>query len=295
MRPVRSLLYVPANLPDWVENTPYTTDADGVIFDLEDGTPPGEKQHGRAVLQDAIETFDDTDALIAVRVNAPDSSEFEADLDAIVTDRLDVIVLPKVDSPEYVRYADNALTYIERRRGVTDTTEFLLLPESAYGQYNPYEICVASERVAAIMGATTNGGDYNRALGYEWTREGIESLFARSNVLAGARAAGLTEIMGGLWSEIDDIDGLREQASFARQLGYTGYQIIHPSHAEPINEIFSPDPTEIEDLQEMLDELADATDRGQGVIEYEGEMIDAAHRRTAERKIERAKALGIVE
>lgn len=295
MRPVRSLLYVPANDREWVEDTPYTTQADGVIFDLEDATPPAEKEHGRDVLEGSIDGFRDTETLISVRVNAPSSGRFEADLDAIVTDRLDAIVLPKVDSEEYVRYADNVLTYLERRRDISDRIEFILLPESAYGLYNPYELCVASDRVGSIMGATTNGGDFNRALGYEWTREGTESLFARSNVLAGARAAGLREIMSGLWSEIDDIEGLRGQASFARQLGYTGYQIIHPSHAEPVNEIFTPDATEIAELRAMMDELDGAIEAGTGVVEYDGEMIDAAHVRTAREKIDRARAFDVVE
>lgn len=295
MRAVRSLLYVPANNQEWVENTPYTTQADGVILDLEDATPPDEKGHGRDILNRTIDEFGDTDKLISVRVNTPSSGHFEADLDAIVTDRLDAIVLPKVDSEDYVRYADSALTYLERRRNLSNEIEFILLPESAYGQYNPYEICIASDRVGSIMGATTNGGDFNRALGYEWTREGLESLFARSNVLAGARAAGLDEIMSGLWSEVNDIEGLREQATFARQLGYTGYQIIHPSHAEPVNEIFSPDPDEIRELKAMMDELEEATREGHGVIEYEGEMLDAAHLRTAKKKIDRAEALGVID
>lgn len=296
MYPARSLLYVPAGNRTWVENTPFDTDADGVIFDLEDGTVPQDKQKARELVREALPELDQTDTHITARVNAPETGWFEDDIAEILHPNLDALVLPKVDSEAYVEYVDSAVTYVERRRGIEEGhTKLFLLPESAYGLYNPYEICTASDRVASITGGTTNDGDFNRALGYEFTTEGLESLYARSNVLAGAKAAGLEQIISGVWTDIDDVAGLREHAEFARQLGYGGYEIIHPSHASVVNDVFTPDAEEMREIQAMVEEIEDAFEAGKSIIRWNGEMIDRAHFRTAKQKLERAKQYGVLE
>lgn len=295
MQPVRSMLYVPAYRQEWVENTPFETAADGVIFDLEDGTAPSAKEDARTLLREHLGSYSATDTQIGIRVNHPSTGHFEDDIAAIAHSNVDVVVLPKVDDEAYVEYADNVLTYVERRHDIQDPIELYLLPESAYGLYNPYEICEASDRVASITAGTTDEGDFNRALGYEFTREGLETLHARSNVLAGGLAAGLDQVLSGIWTDIDDVEGLRDHAEFGRQLGFTGYEIIHPDHATVVNEVFTPDAEEMAALQEMVRELEDAFEAGHGVIEYDGEMVDRAHFRTAKGKLERAKHFGVVD
>ncbi|WP_336361485.1 HpcH/HpaI aldolase/citrate lyase family protein [Haladaptatus sp. ZSTT2] len=295
MYPARSLLYVPAYNQDWVENTPHTTEADGIIFDLEDGTLPEDKPAAREHIRETLPELGETEKSITVRVNPPETGYFEDDIAEILHPNLDAIVLPKVDSEEYVRYADNALTFAERRKGIEKNIDIYLLPESAYGLYNPYEICSASDRVASITGGTTRDGDFNRALDYEFTPEGLESLFARSNVLAGAKAAGLKQIISGVWTDIEDLEGLRKHATFAKQLGYMGYEIIHPSHAEVVNEVFTPDEQEARELQEMVTEIESAFSEGKSIIRWRGEMIDRAHFTTAKQKLERAKLYGVLD
>jgi citrate lyase subunit beta/citryl-CoA lyase len=287
------MLFVPAINSEWVSEIPFTTEADGVIFDLEDGTPPSEKNTARSILQDNLGSFENTDTAITVRVNPPSSGDFEEDLEAIIGPGLDAIVLPKVDSTGYVDYTDKALEFLENKNDMDQQVEIIILPESAYALYNPYEVCIASQRVVSIVGATTDGGDFNRALGYEFTTEGLESLYARSNVIAGAKAAGHTELLSGVWTDIEDIDGLKQQATFARQLGYTGYLVIHPSHIEPINNIFTPNKEDIDELRELISEFEEARESGQGVIKYKGEMIDEAHIKTAKLRINRADKMGI--
>lgn len=295
MYALRSMLYLPAANRDWVQNTPSSTDADGVIFDLEDGTHTFKKEEARTIVREFLDEAGVLDTALTVRVNAPETGFFEDDIAAVAHPNLDAVVLPKVDSEEYVEYADNVLTFVERRQGIDDDIDLFLLPESAYGLYNPYELCAASERVESITGATTRDGDFNRALDYEFTEEGLESLFARSNVLAGARAAGLEQILSGVWTDVGDIEGLREHARFGRQLGFTGYEIIHPDHAAVVNEIFTPDEAEMRELQEMVEELEAAFDEGQSVIRWNDEMVDPAHFRTAKKKLERAKQFGVLE
>lgn len=295
MYATRSLLYVPAANREWVQKTPYETAADGIIFDLEDGTHPSKKDDARGFVRDFLNEADSLDIVLTVRVNAPETGFFEDDIADVAHPNLDAFVLPKADSEEYVTYADNVLTFVERRKKISDEIDLFLLPESAYGLYNPYELCAASDRVASITGGTTRDGDFNRALNYEFTEQGLESLYARSNVLAGAKAAGLEQVLSGLWTDIEDTDGLRKHARFGRQLGFTGYEVIHPDHAEIVNEIFTPDEAEIRELQEMVNELEDAFDEGSGVIRWNGEMVDTAHFKTVKQKLERAKRFGVID
>lgn len=291
MQPLRSLLYVPANRREWILDAP-TQSADGFIFDLEDAVPVDEKEGARTTLAAAIEELDAPDAAVTVRVNAPDTGFFEADLDAIVTDAVDALVLPKLETAEDVRRVDHLLTYLERLRGVDEPIEIVALPETARGFRNAYDLCAASDRVGALLAGTSKGADVERALGFEWTPEGDEKRYMLSKLAMDGRAGGVSQLLAGPWLDVEDRDGLRAEAQMCKQLGYTGYQVVHPSHVEPVNEIFSPDPEAVERCREILEAVDAADAEGRGAVRYEGEMIDLAHVRYARDVIERAEAFG---
>jgi citrate lyase subunit beta/citryl-CoA lyase len=295
MKPVRSLQYVPANRREWVESAPENA-ADGYIFDLEDAVPLEEKDRARAILVEAIESFSDEESAMTARINPPDTGLFEADLEAIVRPGLDAVVVPKLPSPAELERTAHVLDYLESVRGIEDSIEIIALPETAEGFRRCYDLCTASDRVAAIVGATSKGADVQRALGFEWTPGGEEKHHMLSKVVMDGRAAGLEQLISGPWHDVEDVQGLRREARTARQLGFTGYQIIHPSHAEPVNEIFRPDRDEIERCQSLLDAIEEAqSSAGRGAVRHEGEMIDIAHIRRAEDVLERARAFGLVD
>lgn len=295
MRPIRSILYIPANNEDWVHEAPEKYDADAFIFDLEDSVPPNEKDEAREIVANAYDRWD-TDKAITVRINAPETGLFEADLDAVVHDRLDGVVVPKLPRTEDVTRTDHVLSYLESRRGIESRTEIIALPETPRGFYNAHELCQASDRVAAIVGGTSRGADVERALGWEWTREGTEKLHMLSKVLLDGKAAGVEQFFGGAWTNVEDIDGLREEATWLRSLGYTGYQVIHPSHVEPINDIFTPDEDDVEFWQRVMKEMETAeVEESRGAVRFEGEMIDIAHIKRGEDILERARAFDMVD
>jgi|AntDeeMetagen285_2_1112576.scaffolds.fasta_scaffold03028_3 citrate lyase subunit beta/citryl-CoA lyase len=295
MRPIRSILYIPANNEDWVLEAPEKYDADAFIFDLEDSVPPSEKEHAREVVADAYEQWD-TDKTITVRLNAPDTGLFEADLDAVVHDRLDAVIVPKLPRTEYITRTDHVLSYLEARRGIDSPTEIIALPETPRGFYNAHELCQASDRVAAIVGGTSRGADVERALGWEWTEEGTEKLHMLSKVLLDGKAAGVEQFFGGAWTNVEDVDGLRTEAERLRSLGYTGYQVIHPSHVEPINEIFTPDEDDVAFWQRVMEAMETAElEESRGAVRFEGEMIDIAHIKRGEDILERARAFDMID
>lgn len=295
MKPVRSLLYVPANRHSWVVNAPKDTKADGYIFDLEDSVLLDEKQEARDVLHDALVGFHETDAVLTVRVNSTESGLLDDDLAAVVHDSLDAVVVPDVSTPDEIRRIDHVLTYLETTRDINDRIEIILIPETAKGMHNTYELCTASNRVVSITGVTSRGADVERELNWEWTAEGHEKLHLLSKINMEARAAGLSEVLSGAWVDIEDIEGLEAEAKMTRQIGYTGYQVIHPSHIEPVNQIFTPAEEQIEYYKRLVEEFERSKDEDRrSAITFEGEMIDEAHIKTARRKLERARAFGIL-
>jgi citrate lyase subunit beta/citryl-CoA lyase len=292
MRPVRSLLYMPANRREWVANAT-ENGADGYVFDLEDAVSLDEKPAAREILADLLPTFAGADVVTTVRVNPPDSGLLEADLEAIVRPGLDAVVVPKLPDPSVIERVDHVLTYVERTRDTADRVEIVALPETANGFRQAYDLCAASDRVTALVGASTRGADVERALGFEWTESGHERQYMLSKMVMDARAAGVTELLSGPRADIDDEEGLRTEAEHARELGYTGYQAIHPKQVPIIEDVFTPDPAEVERCRELVETMEDAEVEGSGTIRFDGEMVDLAHIKTARRTLERARAFGV--
>jgi len=232
MRPIRSLLYVPANRQEWVVSAPTDYDADGLIFDLEDAVPVDHKEDARQILADAIPEYQNPEPAITIRVNSPDSGLFEEDLKAVVQSGLDAIVLPKISAVDDIRRADHLLTYLETIRDLDSHIEIVAHPETAQGLRQAHDLCSISDRVTMLVGATSKGADIERALGFDWTPEGERKQYMLSKLAMDGRAAGLNQLCAGPWLDVDNISGLRAEARMARQFGYTGYQLIHPS---PLN------------------------------------------------------------
>ncbi|ELY38963.1 HpcH/HpaI aldolase/citrate lyase family protein [Natronorubrum tibetense] len=296
MEPVRSALFVPGNREEWVANA-HTNDADVVILDLEDSVPPGEKEAAREIVADNVSALADEGQRIHVRVNAhPNASQgfAEHDYEAVVRAGVEAITVPKVRNPEDLERLDSVLTHIERREGLPENSvELLVNIETAQAMRQVYDICTAAERVATIGCGAVKGTDTNRALGFEWTgpgREGLETIHLRQQALMDARAAGIEHPLAGPYVDVGDIEGLREDMQFSREMGYTGYIVIHPSHVEHANELFLPDAETVEYWIGALEALQEAERENKSAITYKGEMIDIANISTAERYLEYAKA-----
>lgn len=296
MRPARSVLFIPGNRESWIENA-HTHDADVVVFDLEDSVPPADTEHARELVVEHLPAVHDRGQRVFVRINGHpnEPEEFtEADIEAVMCEELEAILLPKIKRPEDIERVDTVLTHIERRDGLPEGgVELIVAIETALGMKNTYELCAAADRVGSISAGAVKGTDTNHALGFEWTgpgREGLETLHMREKALLDARAAGIEAPLAGTYVDVEDIDGLRADMQFSREMGYTGYVVIHPSHVEHANEIFLPDPDTIEYWRGVRDALLTAQEEGKRAVRYEGEMIDTANLKTANRYLRRAKS-----
>ena len=190
---------------------------------------------------------------------------------------------------------DILLKLFERRAGVEVGKTFIdPALETARGIREAYQIAAASPRVAHMGASGGKGGDTARSVGFEWTPEGIETLFLRSKVLVDCRAAGVPYPLSGGWFDIRNLGGLRSAARQAKQLGYTGMQLIHPSHVAVVNEVFTPTKEEIAQWQGLIQAMEDRKGQGGAAVTYQGNMVDIAHEETARAMLEMARELGVL-
>jgi citrate lyase subunit beta/citryl-CoA lyase len=280
----RSVLFSPGDQPDLLRKAP-RSDADTVVFDLEDAVAPDSKPAARDAVAAVLSDPDfDPDCEVAVRVNA--GAAAETDLDAVLGDetRLDAVVVPKVAAAAAVDRVADHLTAVGRPLPI------LALVESARGVLQAEEIADADATDALVFGAEDLAAD----LGATRTTEGTEVLYAREHVVLAASAAGVGAI-DTLYTDFEDSEGLAEDTATGRELGFDGKLAIHPAQVSVINEAFTPDAERVEWARRVLSARETADREGRGVFRVDGEMIDAPLIAQAETVRERARAAGVWE
>jgi len=284
----RTLLFVPGHRVDWVDKA-LAAGADAVVLDLEDSVPEADKEAARATVRESIERVrkTDTEVGLLVRVNGLSTRQTGADLEAVVGPGLDGIFAPKIEHATDVLRYDALLDHFERRNGVTGL-QYVIPVETVPGIQNCREIALASPRVGAMIGPTAEHADIAREVGFEFTPEGLETLYLRSRVLLACREAGIHALTA-LWERLDDLDGLRTFAEFGRQLGFRGMVAIHPKHVAVINEVFSPTSDQIAFYEGMVIAYEEAAAASVGALRYQGLHIDKAHYDKAVLWLDRAR------
>ncbi|MFN4175673.1 HpcH/HpaI aldolase/citrate lyase family protein [Phenylobacterium sp.] len=312
-RPNRSQLSVPGSSSRFIEKAAGSA-ADIVMLDLEDAVAPPDKPAARRTVIEALRDVDWGARTVSVRINALDTPFMYRDLVEVAEqggDRLDLIMVPKVNKAADVHLLDVLLGQIEMATG-RKRIGLELQIETAEGLQNVDAIAAASPRVeslhfgpgdfAASIGARTTsiGGpvpDYavlgepdgagrrDPHLADPWH-------YVLARIVVAARAAGVRPV-DGPYADFKDEEGLRWSARRAAALGFEGKWAIHPGQVETLNTVFSPAPEEIERARRILDALAEAEREGRGAVALDGRMIDLASIRQAQVMVEKAKRLGL--
>lgn len=294
MRPYRSMLFVPGHKASWADKG-VASGTDALILDLEDSVPAADKATARETVRDTLGRLasEQVRADVWVRPNSMDSGLFGADVEKVLVPGVAGLVLPKVFSAEEIVRIDAVVSHIEQREGLAPGSVGLIVSfETAVAMAHCEEIAAASPRVSSLLGATGPSADVGRELGFEFTPEGLETLYLRSRIILAARAAGLHHPLTGVWQDIKDLDGFRRFAEDARRLGYRGMVCIHPSHVAVSNEVFTPTPEAVDHARRMIEAFRKAEAEGSGAVDFEGQHIDLAHAKTAEGIVALAEAIG---
>ncbi len=289
MKPLRSLLFTPGNKPKMMEKAP-TYGADGIILDLEDSVPLSEKEEARPMVREALEKLKGHN--VFARVNGMGTGLTEGDLEAVISEPLSGVILPKAESAEAVRELDGLMAGLEQERGLErGRVELIPFIESVRGVHWVYEILTAVERVGSVAFGSAEDGDLVADLGCIWGPEGTSLLYARSKVVLEARVAGIDYPLDGVYLNLADDEGLVRETRLARSLGYTGKTVIHPKQVGPVNQIFTPAKEEVEYFREVIEAFEKAEAEGSAAISLKGRMIDYAIVARARRVLALAEAI----
>ena len=277
----RSRLYLPGNEPRFFINAGLHN-PDGIILDLEDSVSPSEKDAAQLLVRNALRSVNFYGAERMVRINQlPKGLE---DLKYIVPNNIHVILIPKCESEEQVEDVESEVRKLKGEHKITGNIYFMPIIESALGVIKSYEIASASDNNCALAVGLE---DYTADIGAARTLEGKESFFARSIVVNAAKAAGIQAI-DTVFSDVSDIEGLRESVIEAKGLGFEGKGCIHPRQIEIINKAFAPTENEIEKAKKIVKAFEIAKEKGLGVVSLGSKMIDAPVVKGAQRVIDLA-------
>jgi citrate lyase subunit beta / citryl-CoA lyase len=278
MWPIRSALFVPAHRRDWVAKA-IRVSPGAVVLDIEDSVPPQFKPQAMEQLKSEIHELRDAGVGAFVRIQ-PLYDGTAAEIAAAVTDGLTAIVLPKVAMPDEIRRLHDLLSYAEGRADVAHGSVGIVpLPETAQGMYDAYHLAKASTRVRGIHGALSGpvSGDFARAFGFRATTDGSEQLYLASKLVLDSRAGGAMWPMAGIFGTAqDDLPAVERLIRKARDLGYAGVAVMHPSHVAIANAVYRPTAEEVAYFTGLLQAFDAAEKAGLGAVSYQGAMVDYA-------------------
>jgi citrate lyase subunit beta/citryl-CoA lyase len=282
----RSLLFVPANNERFIEKA-HTRTADGIILDLEDSVPAGERARARRTLRASAELVARSGADVLVRINA-EPDEAAADLDAAVHPGVRALLVPKVEDAETLRALSDQVARMEAERGMAaGSVGFVVLVESAAGLLNVEAIARADGRNLALE---LGGEDFALSTGMVPDAETLA--VPKQLVLYAARAAGLIPlgILGSI-ADYADLDAYRATAERSRRFGFEGAACIHPSGVPILNDVFTPSAVQAAHARRIVDAYADARRAGSGAVSVDGKMVDVPVVERAQNLLARLQAI----
>ena len=281
----RSRLYLPGNEPKFFVNAGLHS-PDGIILDLEDSVAHSEKDAAQLLVRNALRSVDFYGAERMVRINQMPLGL--NDLKFIVPHFVNVILIPKCESAVQITEIEQEVHRLKRLHKMKSASSgdiyFMPILESALGIMKVYEIATASRHNCALAIGLE---DYTADLGTQRTNEGRESFFARSMVINAAKAAGIQAI-DTVFSDVADMEGLRESVIEAKSLGFEGKGCIHPRQVQVVHEAFAPTLEEIEKAKKIVLAFEEAESKGLGVVSIGTKMIDAPVVKRAQRTIDLA-------
>jgi citrate lyase subunit beta / citryl-CoA lyase len=275
-----SRLYLPGNTPSLAINAGIHK-PDGIILDLEDAVAPAKKYEASFLVRNFLRGVDFYGAERMVRINqVPRGLE---DLDFVVPHNVNLILLPKCENASQVNEVNKRIEVIRSKTGASQPIWIMPIIESALGVLRALEIAQSENVVAMAIGLE----DYTADLGTKRTQEGTESFFARSMVVNACKAAGIQAI-DSVFSDVADMEGLKQNVIRSKALGFDGMGCIHPRQIRVIHDNYAPDTDEIERAKKIVNAFIIATEAGQGVVSLGTKMIDPPVVKRAQRVIDLA-------
>jgi citrate lyase subunit beta / citryl-CoA lyase len=283
-----SRLYLPGNTPSLMINAGIHH-PEGIILDLEDAVAFDKKFEARFLVRNALRGINFYGVERMVRINQiPKGLD---DLKYIIPHHVNLILVPKCESAEQIDQLNKKIDELKKENNIT--TDIWLMPiiESTMGVLKSLEIATSAPNIVAMAIGLE---DYTADLGTKRTNEATESFFARSMMVNACRAAGIQPI-DSVFSDVADMEALKQNVLKSKALGFDGMGCIHPRQIKVIQEYFGPDEAEIEKAKKIVNAFILATEQGLGVVSLGSKMIDPPVVKRAERTIKLALSMRKIE
>ncbi len=272
------MLYVPGSNPGMLADA-MIYGADSIMFDLEDSISLKEKDSARLLVYRAVKTLDYKGTELVCRVNALDSPYGKKDVEAMVAAGIDVIRMPKTETADEVKEMVALIEQFEEKYKITKKVKVMAAIESALGILNAYEIAKASDR---LIGIAIGAEDYVTNMKTTRSSTGVELLYARSQLLNAARAAGIAAL-DTVFSDVEDTEGFCREVKLIKQLGFDGKSVINPRQIPLVHAIYQPTEAEVNHALAVVEAIKEAEEKGLGVVALKGKMVDKPIVERAER------------
>jgi citrate lyase subunit beta/citryl-CoA lyase len=287
IRPRRSVLYMPGSNARAIEKA-RSLPVDGVILDLEDAVAPHAKEAARTHVAAAVRDGGFGHREVMIRLNGFDSPWFADDLDAAVAARPNAILVPKISTADQIELIGQRLFDMHADLQV----RLWAMIETPAAIFNIRALAAEAEdsesRLAGFVIGTNDLAKETRARLVPGRAPMLPWLSAC--VLA-AHAYGI-DVLDGVYNDIADTEGFAAECAQGRDMGFDGKTLIHPSQVDPCNAIFSPSAEETEQAREIIAAFDLPANRGKGVVQIGGRMVERMHADMARRTVAIAEAIG---
>jgi citrate lyase subunit beta/citryl-CoA lyase len=288
-RPRRSLLFMPgsnARALEKARNLP----ADGLILDIEDSVAPDAKAIAREQIAQAIAAKGFGKREVWIRTNSLDSPWWADDVAMAGAAKPDGILVPKVSSVADLAKIGDRLQEI----GADPSIKVWAMIETARGVLDADELAAASrDPKTRLAGFVFGPNDISRETRIKMQPGRAAMMAMIIHCILAARAHGL-EILDGPYSDISNVDGFALECAQARDLGFDGKTLIHPSHIVACNAIFTPPAEEVAQARKIIAAFELPENAARGAIQLDGRMVERLHAEMARRTIEIADAIAMM-
>ncbi len=272
LRVRRSFIFTPGLQPEMFPKA-LASGADMVCIELEDGIAMKDKDEARKNTIDALKSLEvKNDVELVVRLNCQRTKHGLLDLEAIASNKLKVkaIMLPKVKTPDEITFIDDMLTDC----GLD--TDLHVIMETNQALESIYDIAHSSDRIVALY---FGGEDMAAELRVENKLENL--VYARSRLVHAGASKGV-DVIDVPYLNLENMEGMKKEAQFVKNLGFTGKGSIHPKQISILNEIFTPSEEEISKAKRIMDQFNKANT---GLVVIDGKLIEKPVLREMQRKL----------
>jgi citrate lyase subunit beta/citryl-CoA lyase len=265
---------------------------DSLILDLEDSVTPENKASAREAVAEALTSSHFGDKEKVVRVNSLATDYGKSDIAAVTNARPDALLVPKVNRPEDVVAYDALIAEAEKNANLPPGGIGLMaMIETPLGVVNIDAIASACPRMRSLI---FGAADYTRETRGRISPGRPELYYPMIRILLGARVAGIDAI-DTPYFDIKDAEGLRRHTQQAKDMGYDGKTIIHPSQIDIVNQIFTPSTEEVTYARRVIEAFDKARAAGRGATQLDGQMIENVHLDMAQRTLRIADKAGLTD